>query len=113
MGRPVTSRPATMSREHRAGRRVTVAPDCLVKSINNSILVILGLILLVAVHGGQSLRPFGVNINVRDVRGQRPPFIMPRFDVLGLRRLRDLKQSNQESPDSDSEIVSELVQPAY
>merc|ERR1712156_264581 len=121
MGRPVTSRPATMSREHRAGRRVTVAPDCLVKSINNSILVILGLILLVAVHGGQSLRPFGVNINVRDVRGQRPPFIMPRFDVLGLRRLRDLKQSNQdqppmmnkyeqESPDSDSEIVSELVQ---
>ena len=67
----------------------------LVKSINNSILVVLGLILLVAVHGGESLRPFGVNINVRDVRGQRPPFIMPRFDVLGLRRLRDLKQSNQ------------------
>ena len=40
----------------------------LVKSINNSILVVLGLILLVAVHGGESLRPFGVNINVRDVR---------------------------------------------
>ena len=42
-----------------------------------------------------NLRPFGVNINVRDVRGQRPPFIMPRYDVLGLRRLRDFKQSNQ------------------
>ena len=48
------------------------------------------------VYGGESLRPFGVNLNVRDVRGQRPPFIMPRlFDVLGLRRLRDFKQSNQ------------------
>jgi len=97
----------------------------LVKSINNSILVVLGLILLLAVHGGQALRPFGVNINVRDVRGQRPPFIMPRFDaLLGLRRLRDLKQSNQdqnplmdkqeESQDSDSEISQpEFNQPSY
>ena len=42
-----------------------------------------------------NLRPFGVNIKVRDVRGQRPPFIMPRYDVVGLRRLRDFKQSNQ------------------
>ena len=47
------------------------------------------------VYGGESLRPFGVNLNVRDVRGQRPPFIMLRFDVLGLRRLGDFKQSNQ------------------
>jgi len=104
-------------------RQAGVTYSGLVKSINNSILVVLGLILLVAVHGGESLRPFGVNINVRDVRGQRPPFIMPRFDVLGLRRLRDLKQSNQdqnqlttrqeESPDSDSEIAPELTQPSY
>merc|ERR1740129_2326015 len=105
-------------------RQAGVTFSGLVKSINNSILVVLGLILLVAVHGGESLRPFGVNINVRDVRGQRPPFIMPRFDsLLGLRRLRDLKQSNQdqnqlttrqeESPDSDSEIVPEFTQPSY
>ena len=93
--RPVPNDMVKMTDRGLRLRQAGVTYSGLVKSINNSILVVLGLILLVAVHGGESLRPFGVNINVRDVRGQRPPFIMPRFDVLGLRRLRDLKQSNQ------------------
>lgn len=121
--RPVPNDMVKMTDRGLRLRQAGVTYSGLVKSINNSILVVLGLILLVAVHGGESLRPFGVNINVRDVRGQRPPFIMPRFDVLGLRRLRDLKQSNQdqnqlttrqeESPDSDSEIAPEFTQPSY
>ena len=66
--RPVPNDMVKMTDRGLRLRQAGVTYSGLVKSINNSILVVLGLILLVAVHGGESLRPFGVNINVRDVR---------------------------------------------
>ena len=57
----------------------------------NSILVTAFLVILAA-HGGQTRLGGPLGVSIRDTRGQRPPFIMPRFDVSSLKRL---VQSNQ------------------